>query len=343
MPPIFMRDLPGVSLKELSELAEPEARTETYLAERIHFPADISEGIDVLDHNGERSRTLPAVGAYAAFGTYLNFPHSLLARLDDGFVSDIYNRLLTQTRGPVKVVASATSVKEVYPANQRRIENAAIIDVAARVIPDGVVIDYGMEPARFYLDLVAPEDHHSGHLPARVGDYCSAGLRFERSGHRAPLVEEFFYRLECTNGMQGRKRGKPVTAKGTLDQWGAEFEHAAEVKFRSVEETIDAYYASRDVHVPKIEQALARHAQEQHLSSGSLQYLIELVPEFFQDEHGHTLRETDQFSLANFISNVALDSSKFPTTDRRKLEAMGGAVAGDLSHRCPACASKLLN
>jgi hypothetical protein len=343
MPPIFMRDLPGIGLKELAELVDAEDQTDTYLAERIHFPADISSGVQVMDHNDAVSVTLPPTGAYTAFGNYLDFPLALLARLEDSFVSDIFNRLLSRTRGPVKVVSSATTISEVYPANERRVEAAAIVGVAARVIPEGVVIDYGVQPTRFYLDLVAPEDHQAGHLPARVGDYCSAGLRFEMRGHRAPTVEEFFYRLECTNGMQGRKRGTQASVKGTLDQWTAEYEHAAEVRFRSVEETIALYYASRDVHVPKIEQALARHAQEQRLSSGSLQYLIELVPEWFQDDHGHPLQETDQFSLANFISNVALDSSKFPTTDRRKLEAMGGAVASDLSHRCPACASKLLN
>lgn len=344
MPPIFQRDLPGISLKELSELVEPEAQTDVYLAERIHFPANLAErGVEVWDHEGQVSVTLPPVGAFAAFGNYLEFPDSLLARLEDSFVSDIFNRLLGRTRGPVKVVASATTISEVYAANERRIEPTAIIAVAGRVIPDGIIIDYGVQPGKFYLDLVAPDDHRAGRLPARVGDYCSAGLRFEMTGHRAPTVEEFFYRLECTNGMQGRHRGAQASAKGTLDQWAAEYEHAAEVRFRSVEETIDLYYASRDVHVPKIEQALARHAQERHLSAGALQYLIELVPEHFQDDHGHPLTETNQFELANFISNVALDSSKFPTTDRRKLEAMGGAVASDLNHRCPACASKLLN
>jgi hypothetical protein len=344
MPPIFVRDLPGVSLKELAELIEPEGHAEVFLAERIHFPADIAtNGIEVWDHEGTLSRTLPPIGAFAAFGDYLEFPPSLLARLEDSFVSDIYNRLLSRTRGPVKVVASATTISEVYPANVRRIEPGAIVAIANRVIPDGVVIDYGVQPGHFYLDLVAPEEHGSGHLPARVGDYCSAGLRFEMKGHRAPTVEEFFYRLECTNGMQGRHRGAQAQIKGTLDQWAVEYEHAAEVRFRSVEETIGAYYASRSVHVPKIEQALLRHAQERHLSSGALQYLLELVPEWFQDEHHHPLIDTDQFTLANFISNVALDSSKFPTTDRRKMEAMGGAVASDQSHRCPACASRLLN
>jgi hypothetical protein len=342
MPPIFIRDLPGISLKELEELVEPEGQTETYLAERIFFPADITDGIAVLDHDSNVSVTLPPTGAYAAFGAYLEFPNNLLARLDDAFVSDIYNRLLARARGPVKVVASATTTKEVYPANERRIEPMAILGVAGRVIPDGVVIDYGTDPGRFYLDLVAPEDHRSGHLPEQVGDYCSAGLRFEMNGHKAPIVEEFFYRLECTNGMQGRKRGAQVSVRGTLDQWAAEFEHAAEVKFRSVEETIAVYYASRSTRVSKIEQALARYAQEHRLSSGSLQYLIELVPEQFQDDHGHPLQETTQFDLANFISNVALDSSKFPTADRRKLEVMGGAVAGDLAHRCPSCQGKLL-
>jgi hypothetical protein len=88
--------------------------------------------------------------------------------------------------------------------------------------------------------------------------------------------------------------------------------------------------------VPNIEQALARHAKEHRLSAGTLQYLIDLVPEWFPDD-----RETDQFTLANFISNVAMDSSKFPVIERRKMEAIGGAVAADQSHRCPACASKL--
>jgi hypothetical protein len=343
MPPIFERDMPGISLKELAELVEPEAQTESYLAERVNFPADISQGIIIMDHNGEPSRVLPPTGAYAAFGAYLDFPQSLMARLEDAFVSDIFNRLLARTRGPVKVVATETTVREVYPANQRRIEPMAIINIASRVIPNGTIIDYGTEPGKFYLDLVAPDDHRAGRLPARVGDYCSAGLRFEMQGHRAPTVEEFFYRLECTNGMQGRRRGAQVAARGTMDQWSTEYEHAAEVRFRSVEETIALYYASRDVRVPKIEQALARHAHEHRLSSGALQYLIELVPEWFDDGHGQVVSETNQFDLANFISNVAMDSSKFPTTDRRKLEAMGGAVASDQSHRCPACASKLLN
>jgi hypothetical protein len=336
MPPIFTRELPGISLKELAELVDPEDRTETYLAERIFFPADISDGIQVKDHKNEVSVVLPPTGAFTAFGNYLDFPANLLARLEDSFVSDIYNRLLSRTRGPIKVVASATTISEVYPANERRIDPGIIVEVAAKVIPDGIIIDYGANPGNFYLDLVAPEDHRAGHLPAQVGDYCSGGLRFEMHGHRKPTVEEFFYRLECTNGLQGRRRGTQVATKGTLDQFKAEYEHAAEVRLRSVEETIEAYYAARDVHVPNIEQALLRHAQERHIAPGALQYLLELVPEWFPDD-----RETDQFTLANFISNVALDSSKFPTVERRKLEAMGGAVASDQSHRCPACASKL--
>jgi hypothetical protein len=341
--PIFIRDLPGISLKELEELVEPDDQPQVYLAERIHFPADISDGIQVLDHDGDLSVTLPPIGAFSAFGQYLEVPSSFLARLDDAFVSDVYNRLLARTRGPVKVVASSTTISEVYPANEKRFEWSRVVQVASRVIPDGIVIDYDISPSRSYLDLVAPEMHPSGHLPPEVGDYCSAGLRFDQSAHRAPTVEEFFYRLECTNGMQGRRRGDPVSARGVMDEFWAEFEHQAEVKFASVSETIDGYYASQEVHVPNIEQALARHAQEQRLASGALRYLIELVPEFFHDDHDQPLQETNQFALANFISNVALDTSKFPTTDRRRLEVMGGAVASDLSHRCPACASKLLN
>lgn len=342
-PPIFTRELPGVSLKELAELVEPEAGTEVFLAERVHFPADITQGIMVRDHEGGVSRTLPPTGAFAAFGEYLDVSSSLLARLEDSFVADIYNRLLSRTRGPIKVVFSATTISKVYPANERRIERTALVQVAERVIPDGVVIDYEVSPSKFYLDLVAPEDHRAGRLPIRQGDYCSGGLRFEMAGYKAPTVEEFFYRLECTNGLQGRKRGAQVSARGTMDQFLVEFEHAAEVRFRSVEETIEAYYASRDHQVDNIEQALARFSHEHRISDGALRYLVDLVPEWFQDEHHRPVTETTQFDLANFVSNVALDSSKFPPAERRKLEAMGGAVAGDQSHRCPACQSRLLN
>jgi hypothetical protein len=343
MPPIFTRELPGISLKELAELVEPEGQADTFLAERIHFPADISDGVLVRDHEGGTSATLPPVGAYTAFGEYLGFPQALLAKLEDSYVSDIYNHLLARTRGPVKVVATETVTKSVYTANQKRIEPISIINIAGRVIPEGTIVDYSADPNHFYLDLVAPDDHRMGRLPAQVGDYCSAGLRFEMHNHHTPSVEEYYYRLLCTNGMQGRKRGTQVTTRGTLDQWAAEYEHAAEVRFRSVEETIEVYYASREVHVPKIEQALARRAQEYHLSAGALQHLVELVPEYFTDDAGHPVTETTQFELANFITNVALDSSRVPTTDRRRMEAMGGAVAVDQSHRCPACASRLLN
>jgi hypothetical protein len=345
VPPLYMRDLPGVSLKELAELVEPEHQTETYLAERVHFPADITSGILVRDQEGGVSKTLPPTGAYAAFGEYLDISSSLLARLDDAFVSDIYNRLLTRTRGPIKVVATPTVVKEVYAANERRIERSSVVAVAERVIPDGTIIDYEASPSKFYLDLVAPEDHRAGHITARgepqEGDYCSGGLRFEMHAHRVPTVEEFFYRLVCTNGLQGRSRGAQASARGSLDQFLVEFEHLAEVRFRSVEETIEAYYHSRTIKVPNIEQALARHAQEHRLPASALQHLIELVPEWFHDEHGRPVQTTDQFTLANYITNQALNTSKFPPAERRRMEAMGGAVASDHTHRCPACLSRL--
>ena len=342
----FQRELPNITMEELAFLVVPETKPESFLAERIHFPADITEGIGVKDHSGNVIiKTLPGQGAYLAFSRYLDIPIDLITRLgDEVFVSQVYNRLLAKSQGPVKVYFNETTITEVIPATTKRIERSSVVQVAAAVIPDATIIDYTIAPGKFYVDLVAA-DGRGSHLtgtPPLEGDYCSGGLRFEQDVHQVPTVEEFFYRLTCTNGMQGRTRGAKVAAKGSVEQFLEEFAHAADVKFRSVEETISAYYEARTVHVPNIEQALARQVREQKLGAGLLKYMIELVPEYFgHQSNGDPVQETNQFELANFISNVALDSSKVSPADRRRMEKTAGAVASDTTHRCPACMNRL--
>lgn len=341
----FARELPNISLKELAELVVPETKPESFLAERIFFPVDITSGIGVRDHKGDVIRTLPGQGAYLAFARFLDFPTDLLDRLEEDFVSQVYNRLLAKAQGPVRVYSTDSAITEVYAATVKRIERSDVVNVAAAVIPDGIIVDYSTAPGKFYVDVVAPEGNRMGFLtatPPIEGDYTSGGLRFDMQGGHVPTVEEFFYRLICTNGLEGRNRGAPVSARGSVDQFLEDFAHSAEVKFRSVEETVTQYYEARKTHVPNIEQALTRYVRENKLAAGLLKYMLELVPAYFgKQSNGEAVQETNQFELANFVTNVCLDSAKVNPADRRRMEKMGGAIASDQTHRCPACQNKL--
>ena len=284
---------------------------------------------------GTGSFTFPSNGVYEAFGEYLKVPTVLMERLEPDLVGRMFNHLLIKINGPVTVHMTEQTVLDVYPPTIKIIEPRKVVEIASRVIPDGQIINFSSTRGGFYLDLVAPEGHRSAELgDPKVGDITAAGLRFEGHHMKLPTVEEFFYRLQCTNGAQSVNHGSAVSGRGSMEDFLIEFEHMADLKFRAVEETIRNFYDLRTKPVPNFEQAVIRYSGEHHLADSLRIALVENIPELPEDER------QSEFDLANFFTNFA-NSPDLVNSDRRRLERLGGVVVSDHAARCAACAAKL--
>ena len=336
---MFLRENSGTTVQELAPLLDPAT---------LHTSTD-TELISVRLACAEPSirwgeHEIPANGTgIVALGNILDIPSKFLGRLDPDVQETLLNTMLARSGSEeVRIDANDQGVVDVYPANFNRLPAAEVVGIASRVVGnEGRVIDWRRDNTGYGFEVIIPEmaEYGFGGDPS-VGDITHGGLRFGQDLKHglAPWVQEYVYRLVCTNGMEIPDRSLKVSIKGsTLDEIVAELEQKAEEAFGRVESTIASFYELRNERVSQPEQTLARLAREHGLTDKALAEMIRQLPEYMAADG-----TVSMFDLVNLLTNQANDPAlvgRFGS--RRKLEVVGGTVALDHSSRCPQCRSKI--
>lgn len=330
---MFLRPAPDLTLTDLMDRLDTGA---TALAVATN---EIS-----IDHHqrairiGERE--IPAdMDSLEALGAWVNFPAPFLKRLDPDLRSLWLNELLTRTPNQAVVKLTDHGILAVHEPGAVAIEPRRIVEVASRVIaPNADVIEYGISPSQFDLDVASPEGLMD-RGDARVGDITRGGVRFFQNLRQnlAPTVQPYMYRLLCTNGMEAQNPGLKIDARGqSVDEVIAALEVAAQRAFAQVEHDIAHFYELREQRVENPDRVLARIARERGLSDRLRIRALDSLPSIVEDGEDVTM-----FDIINHVTNLANDRGVRRGV-RLELERFGGSAAQSAhDERCRVCSSRL--
>lgn len=331
---MFLRPAPDLTLTDLMDRLDTGATAVSVATREI--------AIDPLQNSIRvGTREIPAdMDSLEALGAWVDFPAPFLKRLDPDLRGDWLNTLLQRANSQAVVKLTDHGILTVHEPNAVSIEPRRIVEVASRVVaPEADVIEYGISPSQFDLDVASPEGLMDRGDP-RVGDITRGGVRFFQNLRQnlAPSVQPYMYRLICTNGMEVPNAGLKIDARGqSVDEVIAALEVAAQRAFAQVEQDIAHFYELREQPVQNPDRTLARVARERGLSDRLRIRALDTLSSI--EEEG---RQVTMFDIINHVTNMAND----PTVRRRgvrlELERFGGgAVQSAHDERCRVCSSRL--
>lgn len=204
-------------------------------------------------------------------------------------------------------------------------------------------------PAFFGFDVRVPESRKTGTYQdgealdvrgRKIGDVTSGGVRVGLNLKQglAPTVEEYLYRLACTNGMTIEDSALKVDARGqTVDEVIAEIEHLAEIAFSRAEQSMKHFYALKNQPVDNVERSLRAIARERGIPDRSMVALMDLAA-------GEDMPDNpSMFDVVNLVTNFANSPSITRDGGRLILEGAGGSVVADNAARCGHCQQKVVH
>ena len=349
---MFMRPNLDTSLGDLDTMLKE--RTSDLEEVRAH-PNEITFHLGATDPEikvGKKS--FPATPtALGEFTDLLQIPTAFFKRATekvDGAVLDpVLNQMLANTLlKDAKVRTKGGFIQEVSEWGKASIEPHQIVKAASNVFGADSPIERLVDtPAFFGFDVRAPEGGGSGVVENgtalnsegnRVGDVTTGGVRLGLNIKQglAPTVEEYLYRLVCTNGMVRPDSGLKVDARGqTVEEVLMEIEGLAELAFSRAERSIQHFYDLRQQRVSNPERAIRTLAREQGIPNRSMVALLDLAASEEMPD------DASMFDVVNLVTNFANSPQIRNDGGRTLLEGAGGAVVADHAARCGHCQQKV--
>lgn len=170
----------------------------------------------------------------------------------------------------------------------------------------------------------------------KVGDLSAGGVRViiqPGKPERAPLVEEFWERLVCTNGMTRRLTGSQINLRGrTVDEILTEMNNVMRLIWEGLDASAQAIRHSAETPVPgTVPDFLRVVARERNINAATILRL---------QERALALRpDPSIYDVTQIITDMANDEG-LPVLTRRNLQAIGGDLTVDterMVHRCNTC------
>lgn len=350
---MFYRASLDLDLNGLDTLVKE--REDTVEAVRV-APHEIEFHLSATDPTikvGDRE-TLASETSMKAFGDLLQIPSAFMKRAEskvqaatmDSFLNEMLrNTLLKDAR----VALHGDYVQDIREWGRESITPAHLTKAALNVLdPASEVTRLVDEPGFFGFDVRVPETSESGVIAdgevydsregARVNDVTAGGIRMGLNIKQglAPTVEEYLFRLACTNGMTMEDAGLKVDARGqTIEEVMLELENMAQIAFGRVEKTIQNFYDLRSQRVDNVERAIRAISREQGIPTRSTMALMDLAAgEDMPDD-------PTMFDVVNLVTNFANSPSITRDGGRLILEGAGGAVVTDHAARCSHCQQKV--
>ncbi|QGJ94948.1 hypothetical protein SEA_REDWATTLEHOG_88 [Gordonia phage RedWattleHog] len=196
--------------------------------------------------------------------------------------------------------------------------------------------------------LDTPEEREQKLAQARatqVFDITHGGVRIiaDPGKSKAPVVERYFNRLICTNGMTMPVPDHSITVRGkTVDEVIQSMEEAAEFLLGSMDDALEEYKALSEVIVPGNPLLFIQQlGREQGLPDRIIQQAMDYAG---GAGFGRTDRDVTSFDVMQIFTGLANRSGVRYSTQRRLQNTAGLFVhrGDDLLHRCTQCERPLL-
>jgi hypothetical protein len=293
--------------------------------------------------------------AMGEFTDLLQIPTAFYKRATekvDGKVLDpMLNQLLANTlMKDARVQSKQGHIVSVGEWGKVAIEPSQIVTATTNAFSTDAHIERLVDtPSFFGFDVRVPEKSKKGVIESgkttdregkKVGDVTAGGVRVGLNMKQglAPSVEEYLFRLACTNGMvvPDTAGTLKMDARGqTVEEVIAEVEAMAELAFSRVERTIAHFYDLRQQKVDNPERALRTLARERGIPTRSMVALLDLAA-------GEDMPDSpSMFDVVNLVTNFANSPQIRNDGGRTLLEGAGGAVIGDHAARCGHCQQKV--
>lgn len=247
-----------------------------------------------------------------------------------------------------------TSVAGIYNPDAKIIPLVAVAERVANVFDPDDIANVLYSPDQVEINVISkiktvtvpgrpgiesrPMEGTIDHEPTgiKVGDLSAGGVRIiiqPGKPERAPVVEEFWERYVCTNGMTRRISGSQINLRGrTVPEILQEMENVARAIFEGLEGSAQAILHSAETPIPgTVPDFLRVVARERHINAATILRLQEralaLPP------------EPTVYDVTQVITDLANDEG-LPVLTRRNLQAIGGDLTVDtdrMVHRCRSC------
>jgi Domain of unknown function (DUF932) len=203
------------------------------------------------------------------------------------------------------------------------------------------VVRIGSDLERLDVELVS----QAKAVSVRLNDIVQSGLRIvhERFGNRATLVESFFYRLVCSNGMTKRecasRDGIVRTRKLPVD-----FPNARELQMDQIRRLSQRTWEHLQTQLTELEASSHRPADVSNLITTWLlrarMSIEEIRPKLIAAWEADGAEGT-YYGLLNALTNVGTHDQSLSERQRRALISLGGLLAFSSTHLCSKCLSIL--
>jgi hypothetical protein len=344
---VYLRDLPGITLEDLSDQFNQHLTTWGGVSQQIAVRLEEDQPHLRL---GEHEVTATKAGL-ASFATFFDIPPKFFGRLDPDQQQFLLSSQINRADSEVTVQYSDGGIYDIRKAGETRVRPQRLIDAALTTFPaESPVVDHWLDQNELRVDVIFPEGFERGtggdpQVPGTpgIGDITRGGIRIgqDRKINSAPWIQPYLYRLVCTNGMEIPDQGLRVSATGATEReiemlFEAEIARAVD----RLEADIHSFYDLRNTPLGNDPTgALRRAAQEQNLPLRTIGRLEDLVPALADDTNG---REITMFDVVNLMTNQANDPSiGLRSSTRRNLQRGGGNLVNDHAERCSNCHSRL--
>lgn len=349
---MFLREELGTDINGLSTLLkEREAGTDEVRAHphEIEFHLNSADPtIKVLDKEYPATDT-----ALQSFGDLLQIPSAFMKRTKDKVKGETLDALMTDLLAntllkDARVVTRGEFIQDIEEWGRKALQPVQLVDAVGNALgTDARVTRLIDTPGSFGFDVRVPENSDKGVFGSgtarasdgrEVDDITAGGVRVGLNIKQglAPSIEEYLYRLVCTNGMTVADTGLKVDARGqTVDEVLRDVEEMAQIAFGRAERSIEHFYDLKTQRVENVERSLGAIAREQGLPDRSLVALMRLAA-------GEDLPdEPTMFDVVNLVTNFANSPQVRNDGGRLLLEGAGGAVVSDHATRCGHCQQKV--
>lgn len=289
--------------------------------------------------------------AERAVAQYLSIPKTYLHKCDEQFRAHTVNHWIQHNADASTTVEYRTKDDEpALIALQRPDRPVMPLSSVGTVIttcfdPEDDVVTLLRDESKLHIDVATS---HSVTVPPveslpdrKVGDITRGGVRILATPHKssAPIVQGYFHRLDCTNGMTTSRAEGTIGLKGrTADELIAELEVAAEKILGDMQSHLQSYADMATQRVPGNPAAFAyRVAQETGLSNAIIERVMGRVGSLPTNDENLSL-----YDIANIFTEIAQSGITYKT--QVKMQEAAGSMAFEteaMLNRCTSCEKQL--
>lgn len=272
---------------------------------------------------------------------YLKINGKYIQQCPPGLQQENVNYWLDQFRDVDAVFHSiGHSLKGVYSPTKKIIPMSQVMGVISRVFsPDDVVSSFNADDDVVHLDVIASNLNievpgHGTQERPHLGDITNGGLRFfvYPNQEKAPVVETYFHRLVCTNGMSSPSTEHTIRLRGnTVEEVLESLETNARALMAELPEKLENYKHTAEINAPEKLGEFAYQLAAEHS-------LPHMVVDRVMNNLAALPEQPSVYDVIQGITSIANEDVSW--RNKIKIQRLGGDLAMNTEktmHRCDRC------